>query len=67
MAHRVGLKSDQTLVVYTHMFCATIAPPYLAGRTDCRSKGFFGWVDVSPLVAYNLPTLKTPECKSKDS
>lgn len=32
-SHGVGLRLNQTFVVYSHKFCATIAPEQFAGRT----------------------------------
>jgi hypothetical protein len=33
-----SLKWNHSLVGHSHKFCTTIAPAYLAGRTDCRLK-----------------------------
>ena len=40
----MGLKLNQTLVVHSNKFCATIVPAHLVGRTDCRWRVLcLGW------------------------
>ena len=49
-----ALGSNQTLIGYSHNFCATIALAYYAGRTDCRSKVL--WLGWCLSVAYRVPS-----------
>lgn len=43
----MGLKSNKTIVGYSHKLCDTITLVYFAGRTDCRSR-FCGWFGAYP-------------------
>lgn len=55
---RVVLKSNQILVGYTHKFCATIAPAYIAGNTPLQVEGLLALLSLTFLLwlhAEDLP------------
>lgn len=50
-SHWMGLKINPTYIMVTLTFCANIAPAFLTGRTDCRSKSL--WLGGYPHFSFH--------------